>query len=78
MPEKDFQTKGYRMVEVKNPDGTVTMKNMWDVEAKRVKKVICLDASAIRPMKTKYASYSVSKKPRSRSRTSPPSRMSSV
>ena len=34
MPEKEFHTKGYRMVEVKNPDGTVTMKNMWDVEAK--------------------------------------------
>ncbi|MBQ8063763.1 MAG: class I SAM-dependent methyltransferase [Clostridia bacterium] len=34
MPEKDFQTKGYRMVEVKNPDGTVTQKNMWDLEAK--------------------------------------------
>ena len=34
MPEKDFQTKGYRMVEVQNPDGTVTKKNMWDLEAK--------------------------------------------
>lgn len=89
MPEKEIPTKGYRMVEVKNPDGSVSMKNMWDLEskyyslmtlmevngtnqqldciplqpddvvldcgcgpgrvaiqaAKRVKKVICLDAS---------------------------------
>lgn len=34
MPEQEFKTKGYRMVEVKNPDGTVTQKNMWDLEAK--------------------------------------------